>query len=63
MKRKKKKHYCPICGTQVKVVGNVTLHYEPVLLTKEDIVKILEKNNGVNVNKLAEILEKEISGK
>jgi len=34
---------CELCGTPVKVVGNTTMHYEPDLPDREELVEIIEK--------------------
>lgn len=36
------KHKCDLCGTPVKVVGNVTKHYEADLPSLEDLEEILD---------------------
>ena len=38
-----KTHNCPTCNSPVKIVGKTTMHYEPVVLSEDEIYDILDR--------------------
>ena len=65
-----KKNNCPTCGTECKVVGNVTMHYEPVkpklsphrlkiIISTADLFKdnvVYTDKDSINVDNIVEAI-------
>ena len=63
---------CEVCGMRVKVVGETTMHYEPDLPSKKELIEMMESVDGLclindrakkvnDYETLAELIHKRLS--
>lgn len=50
---------CPTCGSPVKVVGNVTKHYEPIHAHDRSYIKLLNERDALMKEALAARAERD----